>query len=171
MSVAAFAAAAADRGIEGHSKLLAFYKAEYGLSHGNANAVALRVRELAAGGPAGSDALLDAQYAGGKAALRPVYERLAELASGLGPDVEGPRPEDGRRVPASQAVRAGPGGVLEARGAGPQPGPGARGRAGDRDAGRDVRLPGGPGGPGRSRRGRGRVAPRGVRTGGLNRRA
>jgi hypothetical protein len=87
MSVAAFAAAAADRGIEGHSKLLAFYKTEYGLSHGNANAVALRVRELAAGGPAGADTLLDAQYAGGKAALRPVYERLAELASGLGPDV------------------------------------------------------------------------------------
>jgi predicted transport protein len=88
MSMAAFAAAAADRGIEGHAKTLAFLKEAYGLSHGNANAVALRVRELAAGGPASTDALLDAQYAGGKAVLRPVYERLAELASGLGPDVE-----------------------------------------------------------------------------------
>jgi predicted transport protein len=88
MSVTAFAAAVAERGIEGHAKTLAFLKAEYGLSHGNANAVALRVRELAAGGPASSDALLDAQYAGGKAALRPVYERLAAMAAHLGPDVE-----------------------------------------------------------------------------------
>jgi hypothetical protein len=88
MSMAAFAAAATDRGIEGHAKLLAFFKTECGLSHGNANAVALRVRELAAGGPAGADTLLDAQYAGGKAALRPVYDQLVELARGLGPDVE-----------------------------------------------------------------------------------
>lgn len=88
MSVAAFAAAVAERGIEGHAKILAFLKAEYGLGHGNANAVALRVRELAAGGPAPSGDLLDAQYAGAKAALRPVYERLAAVAGGLGSDVE-----------------------------------------------------------------------------------
>ena len=88
MSVAAFAAAVAERGIEGHARIIAFLKAEYGLSHGNANAVALRVRELAAGGPASSDALLDAQYTGAKAALRPVYERLVRVAAGLGPDVE-----------------------------------------------------------------------------------
>ena len=88
MSVAAFAAVVADRQIEGHAKIVAFLKAEYGLSHGNANAVALRVRELAAGGPATSDALLDAQYANGKSALRPVYERLATTAADLGPDVE-----------------------------------------------------------------------------------
>ena len=88
MSVEAFAAAVAERGIVGHAQILAFLKAEYGLSHGNANAVALKVRELAAGGPVSSDALLDAQYAGSKAALRPVYERLASIAADLGPDVE-----------------------------------------------------------------------------------
>ena len=88
MSVAAFASAVADRGIDGHAKIVAFLKSEYGLSHGNANAVALRVRELAAGGPVSADALLDAQYAGGKAALRPVYERLVTAAARLGPDVE-----------------------------------------------------------------------------------
>ena len=88
MSVAAFATVVADRKIEGHAKIVAFLKAEYGLSHGNANAVALRVREVAAGGPATADALLDAQYADGKAQLRPVYERLATAAAGLGPDVE-----------------------------------------------------------------------------------
>ncbi len=88
MSMAAFAAAVAEHGIEGHAKTLAFLKEEYGLSHGNANAVALRVRELAAGGPAGAEALLDAQYAGGKAALRPVCDTLVDLARSLGPDVE-----------------------------------------------------------------------------------
>ena len=88
MSVAAFAAAVAERGIVGHAQIVAVLKAEYGLSHGNANAVALKVRELAAGGPASSDALLDAQYTGSKAALRPIYERLASIAADLGPDVE-----------------------------------------------------------------------------------
>ena len=88
MSVPAFAAAVAAHGIDGHAKIVVFLKSEYGLSHGNANAVALRVRELAAGGPATADTLLDAQYLGGKAALRPVYERLVAAAAGLGPDVE-----------------------------------------------------------------------------------
>lgn len=88
MSVAAFAAAVAERGIVGHAQIIAFLKAEYGLSYGNANAVASKVRELAAGGPASSDDLLGAQYSGAKATLRPVYERLAGIAVSLGPDVE-----------------------------------------------------------------------------------
>jgi hypothetical protein len=87
-STADFAAAVAAAGVEGHGRILAFLKSEYGLSHGNANAVAHRVRELAAGGPPPSDALLDAQYAGAKAALVPVYERIRSVAEGLGPDVE-----------------------------------------------------------------------------------
>jgi hypothetical protein len=88
MSVADFASAVTAHGIDGHARIVAFLKSEYGLSHGNANAVGMRVRELATGGPASADALLDAQYAGGKAALRPVYERLVTAAAGLGPDVE-----------------------------------------------------------------------------------
>lgn len=36
---------------------------------------------------AGGDELIDRQYAGGKAALRPVYERVAPLIMGLGDDV------------------------------------------------------------------------------------
>jgi hypothetical protein len=87
-SMADFAAAVAAAGIEGHGRILAFLKSEYGLSHGNANAVAHRVRELAAGGPPPSDALLDAQYAGAKATLLPVYERIRSVAEALGPDVE-----------------------------------------------------------------------------------
>ena len=36
---------------------------------------------------AGGDELIDRQYAGGKAALRPVYERVAPVIEGLGDDV------------------------------------------------------------------------------------
>ncbi|MDQ1324746.1 MAG: hypothetical protein QG587_2082 [Chloroflexota bacterium] len=88
LSVADFAREVSDRGIDGHAKILAFLKTEHGLSHGNANAMAHAIRELTAGGPTGPDALLDAQYAGGKAALRPVYERLAAMVAAMGTDVE-----------------------------------------------------------------------------------
>ncbi len=36
----------------------------------------------------GDDTLVDAQYAGPKAALRPLYDALAQAAQGLGKDVE-----------------------------------------------------------------------------------
>jgi predicted transport protein len=88
VSMAEFAAAVAAAGIQGHGKILAFLKAEYALSHGNANAVAHMVRELASGGPPSSSDLLAAQYAGPRAILRPIYERLLGVAQGLGPDVE-----------------------------------------------------------------------------------
>jgi hypothetical protein len=88
LTVADFAREVAERGIDGHAKILAYLKAEHGLSHGNANAMAHAIRELAAGGPAPSDALLDAQYAGPKAVLRPICDRLTEAARGLGPDVD-----------------------------------------------------------------------------------
>ena len=88
LSMADFAREVADRGIDGHAKIIAFLKAEHGLSHGNANAVAHKVRELAAGGPSPVDDLLEAQYAGPKAPLRPIYDQLRGLAEALGPDVE-----------------------------------------------------------------------------------
>ena len=40
LSMADFAREVTDRGIDGHAKIIAFLKAEHGLSHGNANAVA-----------------------------------------------------------------------------------------------------------------------------------
>lgn len=87
LTVPAFAAAVAEAGIDGHKAILRFLQDTYGLTYGNANLVATKVRELAAGGPAPADALLDAQYGGAKAAMRPVYDRLVEIARGLGPDV------------------------------------------------------------------------------------
>jgi hypothetical protein len=56
-----------------------------GLSSVYTNAV---VETLFPSDAAGDDALIDAQYAGPKAALRPVYDALAEALSALGGDVE-----------------------------------------------------------------------------------
>ena len=82
-----FAAALAPYGPLPHGKMVAVLKSDFGLTHGNANLIATRVRELAAGGPAPADDLLSAQYAGAKAGLRPIHDRLVGAARGFGPDV------------------------------------------------------------------------------------
>jgi len=73
-------------GLEKHGELMAFLKGTHGVSHGFANGIALQFR--ARDTVTTDDALVDAQYSGGKAALRPVYERLLAAASALGGDVE-----------------------------------------------------------------------------------
>tara|TARA_R110002094_G_scaffold173123_2_gene154540 strand:- start:211 stop:780 length:570 start_codon:yes stop_codon:yes gene_type:complete len=73
-----------------HGKILAWLKGEHGLTHGYANLVAtvsLNPERLAPQ-TAGSEAdLVEAQYAG-KDALRPIHDRLMQIATGLGDDVE-----------------------------------------------------------------------------------
>ncbi len=86
-SVADFAAAIAAAGLEKHGQMVQFLKREFSLGHGNANLIAHTVR--AAEAPAQtSDDLLAAQYAGRKAPLRAIYDRLAPLAQAAGPDVQ-----------------------------------------------------------------------------------
>lgn len=68
-----------------HGQIVAWLKSERGLTHGNANLLAHLAGR--ADEPLDPAALIDAQYGGGKAALRPLYERLVEIAAGLGPDV------------------------------------------------------------------------------------
>ena len=69
-----------------HGEVLAWLKSEHGLSHGNANRVALTALRGAAA-PEG-DALIDTIYAGPKAALRPFHDQVVALAQGFGDDVE-----------------------------------------------------------------------------------
>ncbi|MFN8120800.1 MAG: DUF5655 domain-containing protein [Thermoleophilia bacterium] len=88
MTVEDYARALAPHGDLSHGRMLAILKSEHGLTHGNANLIAHRVRDLAAGGPPPEDALLAAQYRGDKAALRPVLDRIVEVARDLGPDVQ-----------------------------------------------------------------------------------
>lgn len=88
VTLAQFTAAIAQASLDKHGQIVAFLKKQYGLGHGNANLIAHRVREARAGGPTGDAELLDAQYRGAKAALRPIYEEITAIAQSLGDDVQ-----------------------------------------------------------------------------------
>lgn len=73
-------------GLEKHTEIMNWLKSEHGVSHGFANGIALQFRSR--GEASTGDDLVDAQYAGRKAELRPILDRLLELARGFGGDVE-----------------------------------------------------------------------------------
>ncbi len=87
-TVADFAKLVTRAGLEKHGQMVTFLKNDHGLTHGNANLIAHSVRDHLAGGALDPEALLEAQYSGAKAALRPIYEALAEIALSSGGDVE-----------------------------------------------------------------------------------
>jgi len=72
---------------EKHGQGLAFLKSEHGMSHGFANLVVARHRERGSAPATGVD-LIDAQYSGAKADLRPIYERIVAAVATFGDDVE-----------------------------------------------------------------------------------
>lgn len=73
-------------GLDKHSDLMAVLKNEHGVSHGFANQIVLAHRSQ--GTSQEGDDLVDAQYAGSKAELRPIYDALAAAVRGFGADVE-----------------------------------------------------------------------------------
>lgn len=77
----------ASTGLQRHGQIVSHLKAEYGIGHGFANLIAKEHFAAAAGNP-DEDALVEAQYAGPKTALRPVYDRLVEAVQAFGEDVE-----------------------------------------------------------------------------------
>lgn len=86
-SVAELADEVAAAGLSAHGKIVAHLKAQYQLTHGYANSMAHAIRTHLEGGPASDTALLDAQYAGRRQAMRPVYEALAGVCADAGPEV------------------------------------------------------------------------------------
>lgn len=70
-----------------HGRGMALLKADHGVSHGFANLIMTMYRSRDAA-PVSDEELVDAQYSGAKAALRPVCDRLVAAARGLGGDVE-----------------------------------------------------------------------------------
>lgn len=75
-----------ETGLEKHTELMNHIKQEYGVSHGFANTIVLHYR--AQGTSQADDDLVNAQYQGAKAALRPIYDALIATISGFGDDVE-----------------------------------------------------------------------------------
>lgn len=70
-----------------HGQIVAFLKAEHGIGHGYANLITHTALSGAPGEADGND-LVQAQYAGAKAGLRPIYDALIKMIEGLGKDVE-----------------------------------------------------------------------------------
>jgi hypothetical protein len=72
-------------GLARHGEVLDMLKHQHGMGHGFANFAAHAASGLL---DADGEALIEAQYAGPKAALRPLYDALAQFARELGADVE-----------------------------------------------------------------------------------
>lgn len=79
---------AAKQNFAKHSELVNWLKSEFGLGHGNANLIAHRAKQAAAGGEPAAEDLLAAQYSGAKAGLKPLYDELINFVQSLGDDVE-----------------------------------------------------------------------------------
>jgi len=71
-----------------HGEVVKFLKADHGLTHGYANLVAHKYLSSDAGSAEDAGDLVEAQFAGAKAGLRPIYDRLVKLIQGFGGDVE-----------------------------------------------------------------------------------
>lgn len=77
-------------GLAKHGEMVKFLKTDHAMGHGYANMVAhalLNPDVLKKTDNAESD-LLEAQYAGAKAALRPIYDKLLKAVQDFGSDVE-----------------------------------------------------------------------------------
>ena len=66
-----------------HGGLVSWLKAEHALGHGYANLVAHKTFASDAGSSDDAD-LMEAMFAGPKAAMRPTYDKVAAIVSGLG---------------------------------------------------------------------------------------
>ena len=88
----AWIAIAKKSGAAKHGEIVKFLKDEHGIGHGFANMVAARTLAGEAG-PASGEDLVAAQYAGTKAPLKPIYDKLAAAIGKFGADVEFCRPK------------------------------------------------------------------------------
>jgi Domain of unknown function (DUF5655)/Domain of unknown function (DUF4287) len=71
-----------------HKELVTFLKTKHGITHGFANMIALQALKSDSHTTSNTDALVDGQYAGAKAALRPIYDAILAAVRKFGNDVE-----------------------------------------------------------------------------------
>ena len=71
-----------------HKEIIEYLKSEHGFTYGFANLVAHKARGSDAGSVENVQDLIDAQYSGAKAHLRPVYDAVIAMIKTFGEDVE-----------------------------------------------------------------------------------
>jgi Domain of unknown function (DUF5655)/Domain of unknown function (DUF4287) len=71
-------------GLEKHGEIRDMLKRELGLGHGDANTLTHYALQSRGAGATGADAIVDELYAGAKAALRPIHEKLMAAIHGFG---------------------------------------------------------------------------------------
>lgn len=74
--------------LQKHGEMMKLLKTEHGVTHGFANLIVLKFREQQDGGASSTDKLVEAQYQGARAGLRPIYEAIIKTVSAFGKDVE-----------------------------------------------------------------------------------
>ncbi len=75
-------------GLEKHGEMVKLLKSEHGMTHGFANLVAHEARGGVPVTASSGEDLVTAQYAGDKAALKPIHDALVKAARGFGKDVD-----------------------------------------------------------------------------------
>jgi hypothetical protein len=71
-----------------HKEFVTLLKTEHGVTHGFANMIALQALQSDSQTTDDKEGLVDAQYAGAKAELRPIYDKLLAAIHKFGNDVE-----------------------------------------------------------------------------------
>ena len=75
-------------GLSTHKEIVNLLKEKHGLTHGYANLIGLGALQSDSHTSEDPGALVAAQYAGAKAALQPIYEKLLKAIMGFGKDIE-----------------------------------------------------------------------------------
>ncbi len=76
------------KGFAKHKEIMTHLKGDHGVTHGYANMIALQALQSDSHTADDPDSLIEAQYAGGKAALKPIYDKLMSAVGKFGKDVE-----------------------------------------------------------------------------------
>jgi Domain of unknown function (DUF4287)/Domain of unknown function (DUF5655) len=74
-------------GLSGHRARVEWLKREHALGHVTAEIVVGTAETPEGWAPESPETLVERQYAGPKASLRPIYERIAQVVGDFGPDV------------------------------------------------------------------------------------
>ena len=71
-----------------HKEMVTLLKTKHGVTHGFANMIALQALKTDSHTESDTSSLVDQQYAGPKAALRPIYDAILAAVGKFGTDVE-----------------------------------------------------------------------------------